>query len=207
MNKFTVFAVVGLAAAVAIPALSQDVSPPTSDPARVIAGTYETDDRHNQVVWEVNHLGFSQFHGMFRDPDGFLTIDPANPEASVVSIDIPVDHLVTTNENLDNHMRNADFFDMPNHPMVTFRSTSVEVDGDTAKITGDLTMRGVTNSVVLDTRLVGVGVNTRSGRDTIGFYATTSVNRSDYGMTYGLPALGDNVDIIINAAFERVVEE
>lgn len=206
MNKFHVALLSAAAMFTALPASSQVAAPAIPgmpDTARVKAGNYTVDSRHTQIVWKMNHLGFSMFHGNIGDPTGTMKLDPANPGAAFVSIDIPMINLVTTSAALTNHMQTADFFDTANHPTATFRSTKVEVKGTTAKITGNLTIRGITKPVVLDTKLIGAGVNPRGGKENVGFSATTSIKRSDFGSKYSLPALSDKVDLEINAAFER----
>lgn len=195
-----------LAAAVLIaaaPAAAQMATPGTADPARIAAGSYHADPAHTQVAWRLNHLGFSLYDGLFGGATGTLVLDPARPAAAVVAVEVPVAGLVTTVPALDTHLKSPDFFDAAKFPTVTFRSTGVTISGTSAKIAGSLTLHGVTRPVVLDARFVGAGTNPRSKKDTIGFVATTAIKRSDYGMAFGVPAIGDDVDLTINAAFER----
>lgn len=112
--------------------------------------------------------------------------------------------MVSTSPALDKHLRGADFFDAAKYPTATFVSTRVQATGARARITGDLTLRGVTRPVVLDARFVGAGNNPRGNKAlNIGFEATTRISRSAFGMTYGVPAVGDAIDLSINAAFEK----
>ncbi|HZF41814.1 MAG TPA: YceI family protein [Sphingomonadaceae bacterium] len=178
--------------------------PGTADVARVQAGTYKVDPAHTQVNWTVNHLGFSLFSGLFADATGTLVIDPRRPNASRLSITIPMNRVVSTSGALDTHLRNADFFDVGKHPTATFTSTRVQATGTRARITGNLTLRGVTRPVVLDARFIGAGNNPMGNKAlNIGFAATTRISRSAFGITYGVPAVGDAVDLQINAAFEK----
>ena len=178
--------------------------PGTADPARVAAGTYKVDPAHTQVNWKVNHLGFSLFTGSFADPTGTLVIDPRRLETARLSITIPMTRIVSTSDALDKHLRTADFFDVARYPTATFVSTRVEPQGQRARIAGNLTLHGVTRPVVLDARFVGAGNNPRGNKAlNIGFEATTRISRGAFGMGYGAPAIGDAVDLQINAAFER----
>jgi polyisoprenoid-binding protein YceI len=97
----------------------------------------------------------------------------------------------------------ADFFDAANHANATFVSTKVTPSGTSAKIEGNLTLRGVTKPVVLDAKFYGAGANPMSKVATVGFEATTSIKRSDFGVAYGIPMVSDQVDLKITAAFER----
>lgn len=177
-------------------------APGARDPALVTAGTYTVDPGHTLVTFTVDHLGFSSFTGQFGHPEGTLTLDPANPGAARVEVSLPIAEVSTTSPELDEHLQGDDFFDAANHPTGTFKSTEVVVQGDRAAIRGDLTLRGVTRSVVLQTAFYGAGENPMSKAKTIGFRATTTVNRSDFGIDYGLPAVGDEVLLVIDAAFE-----
>lgn len=194
-----------LFASLAAPLIAQPAGVPgTADASRVQAGTYSADSAHTQVNWKVNHLGFSHFSGSFADAKGTLVIDPHRPEAARLSMTIPIDRVVTTSAALDTHLKNADFFDAAKFPTATFVSTRVQATGARARITGNLTLHGVTRPVVLDARFVGAGNAPRGDKAlNIGFEATTRIRRSDFGMKYALPAIGDQVDIAINAAFVK----
>lgn len=190
---------------VAAPLAAQPAGiPGSADPSRVVAGSYKVDPAHTQVRWKVNHLGFSHFDGFFADPTGTLAIDPRRPETAKLSITIPMDRVVSTSAALDKHLRTADFFDAAKFPTATFVSTRVQPQGQRARISGNLTMRGVTKPVVLDARFVGAGNNPMGNKAlNIGFEATTRFNRSDFGIAYAAPAVSDTVELQINAAFEK----
>ena len=192
-------------ALVGIPVIAQNMpatAPGAHDLTRVKAGTYTVDPAHTQILFEVNHLGFSHYFGIFGDATGTMTLDPAKPEAATVSIDIPIAKLVTTSPELTAHLQKADFFDAAKFPAATFRSTSVTVSGETAQIAGNLTIRGITKPVVLDTRFVGAGSHPMTGAPALGFAATTRIKRSDFGVSYGIPMVPDEVDLRINVAFD-----
>ena len=177
--------------------------PGSADPAQVRAGVYQVDGAHTQVAWSLNHLGFNVYHGIFGNPTGTLTLDPAKPADAKVELVFPIKDVATTSAALNEHLLKADFFDVAKHPTATFRSTGVVAQGATAKITGDLTLHGVTRPVVLDARFTGAGPNPMSKAPTVGFEATASIKRSEFGMGYGVPAVGDQVDLRITAAFEQ----
>ena len=167
------------------------------------SGSYKADKNHTQVVFTYSHFGFNLYTGMLGNIGGTLILDTATPAKSKVSIDIPLADVVTTSAKLNEHLQSADFFDTAKYPTAHFESTSVVASGTTAKITGNLTLHGVTKPVVLDARFVGAGGNPMSKVDTIGFTATTSVKRGDFGITKLLPMVSDAVDLRITVAFEK----
>jgi len=185
----------------AAPALLAQPGQPET--ARVAAGSYTVDSSHTQVAWSVSHFGFNLYNGLFAGTTGTMTLDPANPAAAQVTIQIPLDKVVTTSDGLTAHLKRADFFDTAQFPVATFKSTRVTVRDTKATIDGDLTLHGVTKPVSLDAQFVGAGNNPMSKAATVGFEATTSIKRSDFGMNFGLPNIGDQVDLRITVAFER----
>lgn len=171
-------------------------------PEALRAGEYKTDPAHTQIEFGINHLGFNEFYGLIADSRGTLRFDPARPAEASVEIEIPLTRIITTSADLDAHLRNADFFDVDKFPTATFKSTRVEVAGQTAKIHGDLTIKGVTKPVTLDARFIGAGINPMNKAETIGFEAHTTLRRSDFGIDYILPLVEDEVDLRITTAFE-----
>jgi polyisoprenoid-binding protein YceI len=195
----------------AVPLIAQNAPqvPGTMDVARVTAGTYNTDSAHTLIGWRVSHFGFNDYFGIFGDATGTLTLDPANPNASKVDITIPVSKVTTASASLTEHLLRAgkdggkpDFFG-PAPADARFVSTSVAANGTTAKITGNLTLNGVTRPVVLDTKFSGAGANPFNKKSTVGFHATTTIKRSDFGIIYGIPIISDNVMLDISVAFEK----
>lgn len=166
------------------------------------AGTYSVDSGHTQVLFTLLHLGISEYSGQFVQPTGTLTLDPANPAKDKVEIVFPIDKVSTTVAALDAHLKKPEFFDAAKFPEGKFVSTKVTVTGKTATIAGDLTLKGVTRPVVLAVRFVGGGANPMSKKINVGFAATTTIKRSDFGISYGVPMVGDDVRLTINAAFE-----
>jgi len=196
----------GVAALLAVPVIAQQmptVPPGALEPARVQAGRYTVDTDHTQVAFTVNHLGFNSYYGIFGGATGELTLDPARPTAAAVTITIPIDKIATTSEALNTHLKGADFFDTARFPTATFRSTAVEASGNRARITGNLTLKGVTKPVVLDAQFTGAGPHPMNRKLQVGFEATTTVKRSDFGISYGIPLVTDDVPLRITVAFEK----
>lgn len=202
------------AAIVAVPvvvAQNAPVVPGAPDKARVAAGTYAADAGHTMVVWKVDHFGFSDYTGIFGDVTGTLVIDPANPAAAKVDVTIPVAKVTTASAGLTSHLLRAgkdggkpDFFG-PAPADAKFVSTSVVLndDGDEAKVTGNLTLNGVTRPVTLDVDFHGAGNNPFNKKATVGFEAEGKIRRSDFGITYAIPMVSDEVELEIHAAFEK----
>ncbi|SNS40834.1 Polyisoprenoid-binding protein YceI [Sphingomonas laterariae] len=205
MRKIVIAVALATSAAVAIPVIAQmpPTQPGAKDASRVKAGTYTVDSAHTQILWEVNHLGFNDYFGIFGNPTGTLKIDPANLSAASVDIQIPINQVVTNSNGLTQHLLGSDFFEATKFPTATFKSTSVVVDGDDAKITGNLTIKGVTKQVVLDAEFQGAGLFAMTKKDTIGFEAETKIKRSDFGVSYGIPMVPDEVELKISVAFEK----
>jgi polyisoprenoid-binding protein YceI len=189
-------------ALVATPVLAQ--SPATRDPAQIQAGTYAVDPGHTQVGWRVSHMGFSNYAGGFSDVSGSLTLDPKNPAASKLSVKIPVASVTTTSAKLTDELKGEQWLDAGKYPTMTFVSTKVAPAGkDHAKVTGDLTLHGVTKPVTLDVTLVGAGANPLNKKYTVGFEATGTLKRSEFGVKTYVPLIGDELHLTIAGAFER----
>ncbi|PXW74407.1 polyisoprenoid-binding protein YceI [Blastomonas natatoria] len=198
------------AAAAATPLIGQGVQlPGQKDASRVTAGVYKADPGHSLIGWEVNHFGFNDYYGLFGDVAGTLTIDPANLNAAKVDVTIPVGKVTTASAGLTSHLLRAgkdggkpDFFG-PNPADARFVSTKVVASGTTAKITGDLTLNGITKPVTFDAEFTGAGANPFNKKLTVGFEAETSIKRSDFGINYALPMVSDEVELDISVAFEK----
>ncbi|MBL8771935.1 MAG: YceI family protein [Phenylobacterium sp.] len=191
---------VGLAAA---PALAQSPNASPAAARAVAAGTYNVDPNHTIVTWSVDHMGFSRLSGMVGEMKGVLKLDPARPEAASVEIDIPLSGLRVTSPAFGKHLATGDLFDTAKHPTARFVSRSVKVNGLQAQIAGDLTLRGVTRPVVLDARFYGAGANPMTKAATVGFSAVAKLKRSEFGLGYAVPAVSDEVNLEIDAAFEK----
>lgn len=161
---------------------------------------YDLDTSHSQIVFNYDHLGFSTTYGMFGDITGVINFDAEDPAASSVEASFPVASLMTGFAGRDEHFLSGDFFGSEAAaPEVTFVSTGIEVTGDTtALITGDLTLNGVTQSVVLDTTLNQQGTHPMENKPWLGFNATTTLLRSDYNLGMFAPAVSDEVEVTIS---------
>ncbi len=206
MNRKFAFLAVAVVA-LAIPAVAQVAMPGTAIPgapdvSRVKAGNYTVDTNHTQVVWTLNHMGFTPLSGDFAASGGSLQLDPARPAAAKVKVDFTLASMTTLVPELASHMLTADILDAAKYPTASFESTRIAVRGATARITGNLTLKGVTKPVTLDAKFYGAGVNPRSQKLDIGFTATGRIKRSDYGITYA-PTVGDEINLEIHAAFEK----
>jgi polyisoprenoid-binding protein YceI len=174
---------------------------PAAEPAPAAPATWQIDAAHSEVSFRIRHL-VSRVRGGFNDFSGSIVADPANLSTGTVQVEIKTASIDTNNERRDNHLRSGDFFDAPTHPTIAFRSTRVEANGRDLKVHGTLTMRGVTKPVVLEGRLLDVGGV--AGKRRIGFEASTTVNRMDYGVSWNRAAegggavLGDEVQITLN---------
>jgi polyisoprenoid-binding protein YceI len=179
-------------------------APGKPDAKLVTAGSYKVDPNHTQVLWTVDHMGISPLSGLFPTSTGTLDIDPVNLAATKLSVTFNIAELVTSAPGLTKHLQTPDFFDVAKFPTATFVSTGVVGSGNTAKVTGNLTIKGVTKPVTLDVRFFGAGPSPMSKKLNIGFHASTTIKRSDFNLGYGVPVVGDEVKLGIHAAFEKL---
>ena len=204
-------AILSLGAVFAIAACGQSTADekaeqtPAAASATIAApsGAYETDYKHRYITFTYDHQGFSTPFLRWRDWSGELNWNADDPAASSVSVVIDAESIDSGVDEFDGHLRGADFFDVENHPEITFTSTSVSKTGEnTGMITGDLTIKGITKSVTLDTTLNKAATGGRTG-DKLGFSAKTTVKRSDFGVDAYVPHVGDDVTIIIETEWEK----
>lgn len=163
------------------------------------AERYVLDPSHSQIVFTYNHLGYSTTYSMFSGFEGEIQFDQKNPAASSVSVEFPVRTMLTGWEERFAHFMAADFFDAADDEMISFKSTGIEVTGEkTANITGDLTVNGVTKSVVLDAQLNTVGTHPIANKPWAGFDAKVEIKRSDYNLGQFAPYVSDEVSVNIS---------
>ena len=167
-----------------------------------ITGTWKLDPSHSEVSFTVKHLMISKVRGVFETFD--VTIVTAeNPHDSTIEATIDVASVNTGNEGRDNHLRTSDFFLVEEHPTMSFVSTSFDGEPDDFSVTGDLTLRGVTKSVVLKGEFGGI-ITDGYGNTRAGATATTKINRHDFGVNWnaaleaGGMTLGDDVTITLD---------
>lgn len=160
------------------------------------ADVYKVDPDHVAVYFKVSHLGFSTTYGRFNDVKGEFTLDEAGA-GSKLELTIATESIDTGNARRDAHLKNADFFDAKQFPAITFKSKSMKKAGDKRwDVVGDLTLHGVTKTLEVQVQQQNTGEmrgQTRTGGD-----LTFALKRSDYGITYGLPAVGDDVTLMIS---------
>lgn len=181
---------------IAVAALSLGM---TTVSAQAAPEAYVLDASHSQIIFSYNHLGYSTTYGMFSGFEGEIMFDQEDPSASTVSVSMPVMSMFTGWEARDGHFMSGDFFGAAEGDMVTFTSTAIEVTGEnTAMITGDLSMNGVTKSVVLDAKLNQVGEHPMANKPWAGFDATTTLLRSEFGVGNFAPFISDEVEVQIS---------
>jgi polyisoprenoid-binding protein YceI len=150
-----------------------------------VAGLYEIDGAHTSVEFVGRHLMITKVRGRFSDVRGRITV-AEEPESSHVEVEIGAASLSSGNDDRDNHLKSADFFDVEQFPTISFRSTAVKARGDnTWEVDGDLTVRGVTRPVTLQVDFDGADVSPL-GDERIGLSAATDINREDFGLTWNM---------------------
>ncbi|MBO0342302.1 MAG: YceI family protein [Bacteroidota bacterium] len=160
--------------------------------------TWKSDGAHSKVGFAITHLMISEVEGHFGEFDITATATDTFDEAEF-SVDIKTTSIDTDNDRRDDHLRSADFFDAEKYPSITFKSNSFEKTGDkTFKLTGDLTMHGVTKTVTLDGKVNGIITDQRSGKLKAGLKLTGTVNRLEFGVGGDTATLGDDVEMTIN---------
>lgn len=159
---------------------------------------YQIDPTHTATVFSWNHFGFSTPSANFSNIQGTINVDNEKPANSSVNVTIPLSSLNTNVAALDEHLKKAEFFDAINYPNITFKSTKVESLGNNQyKITGNLTVKDVTKPVVLDAVMNKQGEHPMTKLQSIGFNATTSFDRSAFGVGAYVPNVGDKITVNI----------
>jgi polyisoprenoid-binding protein YceI len=156
-----------------------------------LAGTWDIDPVHSDVSFTVRHMMVSKVRGHFGTFSGEIVTAPDVAD-STVTVTIDANSIDTNNDQRDGHVRSADFFAVEEHPTWTYRSTAVRVDGEELVVDGELTIRGVTRPVPLAVEVGGFGPDAYGGTR-VGFSASTSINRSDFGVDLQLPLDGGGV--------------
>lgn len=215
-NRLILLALSATVVAIPVAVIAQQpamTKPGSKNPALVTAGTYSVDPGHTLVEWTVDHMGFTPYYGLFGEITGKLTLDPKKVSAAKIDVTIPVAKITTVLPALTAHLLKApataggkpDFFG-PTPSDATFSSTSVVSAGaQKAKVTGNFTLNGITKPVTLDVEFYGAGKTPpqMGGKDGLGFTATGVINRSDFGLGYGVPIVSDAVTLKIAAGFTK----
>lgn len=156
----------------------------TTAPQLSLAGSYQIDPAHSRIGFTARHAMVTKVRGQFGEFRGTAVIDEANPAASSTEIVIAAASFDSSQEQRDGHVKSGDFLNVEVYPEITFRSTAVEKAGDDVwRITGDLTIRDVTNSITIDFEQNGVAKDP-FGNERAGFEGSTTINRKDYGITF-----------------------
>ncbi|MGJ8525728.1 Protein YceI [Halomonadaceae bacterium LMG 33818] len=176
----------------------------TASAAELTSGHYHVEPTHTQVVFQLSHFGFTEFTGLFSGASGTLSVNTEHPAQDKVDISVDVGSVLTTSDTLNKELKGADWFNVAQYPKAHFVSTSVHaLNAKEATVDGQLTLHGVTRPVTLHVRFFGAGVNPLDHAQTVGFSATTTIKRSEFGVKQYVPLVGDNVHLTIAGAFER----
>ncbi len=172
------------------------------------AASYNIDTSHTQVLFTYNHLGFSNITGRFDQVSGKFDFDPAKPTSSNIQVEIPISSLSTGVAKLDQHLSTADYFDAEKFPTASFNSTKVtEAGKNKLQVAGDLTIHGVTKPVVLDVTINNIGVHPAKKVPAVGFDASTTIKRSDFGVANSVPFVSDAVTLRITMEAQQAKAE
>jgi polyisoprenoid-binding protein YceI len=181
-------------AAVAAPAEAATVA----EAITAVSGTYQLDPTHTDVLAQWTHFGFSQPSAHFGISDGTLVYDAADVTKSSVQVTMPITGIDSFVDKLDEHLASGDFFDAGKFPNATFKSTSVAAAGtNKLTVTGDLTIKDITRPVTLDVTLNGAGEHPMLKKQAIGFSATATIKRTDFGVGAYAPNVSDDVQLRI----------
>ncbi|MEM6648888.1 MAG: YceI family protein [Pseudomonadota bacterium] len=166
------------------------------------SGTYALDKTHGYVTFSYSHQGYSYPILRFDDVDGVVNFNAGNVTASTLSVDIDPASINSAVPDFDEHLVSSDFFDVENHPEITFSSTSLNLETPySGTLTGDLTVKGVTKPLTLDVTLNKAGPNAMKGTEMFGVTATGQLDRRDFDLGLYAPAVGAEVDLRIEAEF------
>jgi len=189
--------------ALSSPAMAQMAAPEViKDTSKLPGGIYKIDPRHTSVTWQVMHMGVSHYTARFDTVSGELNFNPADPVKSTVKISIPASSVNTGLPDFDKEIAGPKWLGGDKTPNITFDSTNVEKSGaDTGKVTGNLTLNGVTKPVTLDVKFYGGILHPMGKGHDLGFSATTTFKRSDFGITEYIPMIGDDIKVSVETEF------
>jgi polyisoprenoid-binding protein YceI len=172
------------------------------------SGAYVLDKAHGYITFTYDHLGFSTPHVGFRSFDVSLDLDSANIENSKIDVLIDATSVDSRVDVFNGHLNGENFFDTENHPEITFTGTNIASTGDdTFDITGDLTIKGITKSVTLNATLQKADMHPMRKVASIGVTADGTLSRSDFGLSRGVPNIGDEVTLHISVEMPQKVED
>ena len=161
---------------------------------------YEIDTAHSMILFRAKHNGVTYNYGRFNEFTGAITMDETDASKSTVEFEVKAASVDTGNEKRDQHLRSSDFFSAKQFPVITFKSTKVsakEGEGEVLAVTGDLELHGVKKSITVDVEITGRATG-REGESLIGFESIFTIKRSEFGMTYGLGPVSDEIRLIVS---------
>ena len=165
-----------------------------------VANRYEIDTAHSMIIFRAKHNGVSYNYGRFNEFTGEIRIVKEDAAKNTVEFEVKAASVDTGNEKRDQHLRNSDFFSAKQFPLITFKSTEVsEKEGkeDIFEVTGDLELHGVKKSITVDVEITGRAIG-KDGESLIGFESTFTIKRSEFGMTYGMGGISDDIRITVS---------
>lgn len=172
------------------------------DVSMTVPGLYKSDAGHAYITFSYDHQGYSRPWLRWRSWTGDLNWNPAAPEQSSITAVIDAASIDSGVDKFDEHLKSADFFDVAQYPQITFKSTSVTIDGPAAaKVAGDLTIKGVTKPLTLDVKINRAADDDFAKGYKLGFSGKTAIKRSDFGVDKYTPFVGDDVAIVVEAEF------
>ena len=164
------------------------------------AETYKLDPAHTSVVYRVKYSGVTFVYGRFNGPTGSFVYDEASPSKSSIEMQVDANNIDTAVEKRDNHLKSPDFFNAEEHPLVTFKSTSIKkINSDTYEVTGNLTLLGKSRRLTVNANHTGSGKDPW-GNFRRGFEASFTIKRSDFGMDFMLGGISDEIGITVSVS-------
>jgi polyisoprenoid-binding protein YceI len=159
--------------------------------------TFKVDPIHSSIVFSIKHFGVTDFYGDFKEISGTVSFDATDASKSSVELSVPVASLDSRNEKRDQHLKSPDFFNAAQFPAITFKSSKIEGSGDSYKVTGDLSIHGVTKPITVDFKK---GAENKGGKGEVrsGGETRFTIKRSDFDMKFMAGPLGDDVNIILS---------
>ncbi|EJL32402.1 YceI family protein [Novosphingobium sp. AP12] len=201
MKRMFASAILAVSFAVSAPIIAQQAN---NNAAQVEAGKYALDHSHTLVRFTVDHFGISEFFGTLPGATGTLSLDPEAISSARLDVSVPVSTVSTTNKTLDEELAGAEWLDAAKYPTMRFVSTKVAKTGaNSADVTGNLTLHGVTRPVTLKATFKAAAVNPMNKAYTLGFNATGVIKRTEFGVSKYAPLVSDETTLSINAAFEK----
>lgn len=164
-------------------------------PFSAFSASYTIDPGHTYPHFKISHLGFSTMIGRFNKTEGKMTFDESKGTGSV-EITIDASSIDTAHEKRDKHLRSPDFLNTAEFPKITFKSTKANIKGGKGKVDGNITIMGVTKPITLNVTSWKCGVHPFNKKNVCGFDAAAQLKRSDFGIKYGLPAIGDDMELM-----------